>query len=106
MAYSLEEKETHFMYDAVAEKWFVESNIPRDIRRLQKALLPDSVKTEVEDDRIIYISGFIDLDAYRIGLTKRAARPEMTEEERQAAAERFKANLARGKAEKAQNGDD
>lgn len=91
MNYSLDERETLIHYDEAEKHWLIESNVPKHIRKFMKACRPDSIKTEKDDSgRIVSFSGVLDEEGFYVSVSKKAAKREYTQEEREAMAERLR----------------
>ncbi|WP_310877138.1 hypothetical protein [Priestia megaterium] len=82
--YSIDEQESVFVYSYKDKNWSVYSNVPKHIRRLME--LADMEVLERDGDRPIAVKGT--LSEKHIAIRK--LREEMTEEQKQAAAERMR----------------
>lgn len=91
MGYSREEQETSLVFDYSTGEWTVYSTVPKHIRKL--ANLTELIVIESEDDRPIAVRGT--LTEKQVSMKNVPKKREMTEEQRQLAAERlFKARNA------------
>ncbi|AOH53334.1 hypothetical protein ABE28_003140 [Peribacillus muralis] len=85
MAYSREEQETSLVFDNSTGEWTVYSTVPKHIRKLSK--LTELFVLESEDDRPIAVRGT--LTEKQVSMKNIPKKREMTEEQRQQAAERL-----------------
>ncbi|MGD6899323.1 hypothetical protein [Bacillus infantis] len=89
MGYSKDEQETNLNFDYSTGQWTVYSTVPKHIRKLGD--LCGLTVLESEDGRPIAVRGT--LSEKMVSMRKEPAKREMTEEQKQAAAERL--SLAR-----------
>lgn len=82
MAYPRDEQETVITFDNLQNKWHLYTDVPKHIRKWQP-LLKDCKVTE-ENGEILAVEGFIEGN---VSISKKRV---MTDEQRQAAAERLK----------------
>ncbi|WP_260286751.1 hypothetical protein [Peribacillus aracenensis] len=85
MGYSREEQETSLVFDNSTGKWTVYSTVPKHIRKL--ANITELFVLEYEDDRPIAVRGT--LLEKQVSMKNVPKKREMTEEQRQRAAERL-----------------
>jgi hypothetical protein len=85
MGYSREEQETSLVFDNSTGEWTVYSTVPKHIRKLSN--LAELFVLESEDDRPIAVRG--NLLEKQVSMKNVPKKREMTEEQRQQAAERL-----------------
>lgn len=98
MGYSTEEQELFLHYDAADKEWRIETNVWNMIKKYKPMLKPETIIEEVEDGRTISIRGVLDTDRFKVSVSKRPPKRELTEEQRVALQARMaKMHAARGK---------
>ena len=85
MGYSRDEQETSLVFDNSTGDWTVYSTVPKHIRKLSN--LTELFVIESEDDRPIAVRGT--LTEKQVSMKNIPKKREMTEEQRQQAAERL-----------------
>lgn len=97
MGYSTEEQELFLHYDADKE-WRIETNMWNMIKKYKPMLKPETIVEEVEDGRVVSIRGVLDTDRFKVSVSKRPPKRELTEEQRAALQARMaKMHAARSK---------
>ena len=98
MGYSTEEQELFLHYDAADKEWRIETNVWNMIKKYKPMLKPESIVEEVEDGRVVSIRGVLDTDRFKVSVSKRPPKRELTEEQREVLQARMaKMHAARNK---------